>query len=172
MPDVPQSFRMPTTKILHVGEGVAVAEVGRLCVVVWRGGVTERPFEHQRNGLAQVVADNPDGAGFLCIIEPSATPPNDKLRRASTDMVAAHGNKLKCVAVVIEGEGFRAAITRGVIGGMALLLPRRTPSTTFAKIPDALAWMQQHVTIESPVRVIIVVDKLRVHLGPVFPSPE
>src|ERR1700722_19753412 len=114
----PRSEALAPSKTLHCREGVVVAEAGRVCVVIWRGAVTESSFGLQRDGLAQVVRNHPEGSAFLCVIEPTAKPPNDDLRVASTRMIEGHGTHLACVAVVIEGEGFRAAITRGVISGM------------------------------------------------------
>lgn len=156
------------SRILHRGDGVAVAEIGRICVTIWRDGVTPSRFEKQRAGLEQVVRNQPDGAGFLCVIEPTAKPPNDELRRASTEMVDSHGTRLKCVAVVIEGEGFRAAVTRSVVSGMALLFSRRMPGKTFSSVADALRWMAPFLSLHPIVvpRVGMLVEEVRRGLDP------
>jgi hypothetical protein len=143
------------------GDGVVVGEVGRVCVVIWRLAVTQERFDHQRTGLAEVVHRHPDGTGFLCIIEPTAAPPSDKLRRASIEMIQSHGARLKCVAVVIEGEGFRAAITRSVISGMALIFPNRLPGRAFSRVGEAVGWMQGHVRILVPELLVDGVEELR-----------
>ena len=123
-----------------------VSEVSALCVVIWRGAVTRERFELQRAGLARVVANHPANAGFLCVVEPTAEPPNDELRRASIDMVNEHAGRLKCVACIIEGSGFRAAITRSVLSGMKMVLPRRgVPVSFFATVDDGLMWVKEHM---------------------------
>src|SRR5260221_13926411 len=92
---------LPTAaRVLSSTDGIAIAEVEPVCVVIWRDGVVPARFEKQRAGLAEVVDRHPGVAGFLCIIEPTAKPPDDKLRRASTDMLLSHGDRLKCVACV------------------------------------------------------------------------
>jgi hypothetical protein len=138
-----------STKTLHRSSGMVIAHSGPTCFVIWRGEVTPTTFGLQKAGLTHCVAEHPEGVAFICIIEPSAKPPSDELRVASTRMIQEQGARLKCVAVVIEGNGFRAAITRGVISGMALLLPRRQPSSAFTTVRSALTWVQQYVPVEA-----------------------
>jgi hypothetical protein len=154
-----------TASAFFANDGVVVGEVGRVCVVIWRGGVTREMFERQRAGLVSVVARYPEGSGFLCVIEPTATPPDDELRRASIEMVASHTQGLKCVAVVIEGEGFRAAITRSVISGMTLLYRRKPPASVFPKVREAVGWMRLNMRIASTDAVVTAVEELRKLLG-------
>jgi len=155
----------PGPRILSFHDGVAVAQVGPLCVVIWREAVTPQRFERQRAGLEKVLEDREDGAGFLCVIEPTSAPPDDALRRASTQMVETHADRLKCVAVVIEGEGFRAAITRSVISGMALLLPRRIQATAFSTVRDALVWIARYLPVTPIDRTASLVEWARGHLN-------
>jgi len=150
-------------QILHSEQGIAIAQSGRLCVVIWRGGVTATKFERQREGLAQVVHHHPDGVGFLCVIEADTKPPNEALRRASAEMIASHGDHLKCTAVVIEGNGFWAAITRSVISGMALMVSRRVHAV-FSNISSALKWMHHHVPVGSINATTHFVEDLRKEL--------
>ena len=139
-----------SVRILHTGDGVAVAEIGAVCVVIWRDAVIMRRFERQAAGLSEVVNNNPQGAGFLCVVEPSATPPDDKLRRASINMVTSHGDNLKCVACVIEGTGFRAAVGRSVLSGMTLVSgQRKSPLSIFSSITAAARWMGRYVKLEQ-----------------------
>jgi hypothetical protein len=137
-------------RLIHCDEVVAVAESGPMCVVVWRGPVTTRPFERQRAGLASVVDRHADGAGFLCVVEPSAKAPDDALRRASSQMIQTHRDRLKCVACVIEGEGFKAAINRGALAGMALLLDKRKYHVgVYATVDQAIPWINSQLPSPS-----------------------
>ena len=123
--EIPRAVRL-----LKGDDSVAIAEVGPVCVVIWRGAVTEAPFELQRAALARVVDRNPGTAGMLCIVENSAKPPGDKLRSASTDMITRHGTNLKCLGCVIEGTGFMTAVHRGALAGMVLLLRNKKTSVS------------------------------------------
>jgi len=154
--------------VVTEGDGVVVGELGRVCVAIWRGAATQERFEHQRAGLAEVIRNHPDGAGFLCVIEPTSAPPNDRLRRASIEMITSHGELLKCVAVVIEGEGFRAAIARSVLSGMRLIFRQnKPPASAFSKVGEAVGWMQRYVRIVVPELTLSGIEELRSLLDPV-----
>ncbi|WP_394839129.1 serine/threonine protein kinase [Pendulispora rubella] len=134
-------------RLFHCADGIAVGQWGRISFAVWREGVTYEKFAEQRDGLADVVRRYPEGVGFMCIVEAGTKPPDNVLRRASADMLASHGDKVKCVAIVLEGEGFWAAMTRSVIIGMGLLLPRLLPSSAFSSVGSALEWMSSYVAV-------------------------
>jgi len=158
----PATHPSPLLRIIYSSEVVAVGEFTAICICLWRGEVTATPFEHQRLGLAEVIANHPSGAGFMCVVEPTSIPPNDALRRASTEMVASHGDRLKCVACAIEGSGFRAAVARSALTGMALLFAnRKVPISFFANVPDAAAWMSDRLPSGPLAPVIAAVAELR-----------
>jgi hypothetical protein len=136
--------------MMRSDDAVAVGEIGAVCAVIWRGAVTEAPFELQRVGLEQVVERHPEGAAFLCIVEGTAKPPNDKLRSASGQMINAHGDRLKCVACVMEGQGFLNAVNRGALAGMVLLLRnKKTSVSVFATVKEATEWMRKHLALTA-----------------------
>jgi hypothetical protein len=161
MQGVPRAAHDPF-KVSYRDRDVVVAEAERLCVVVWRGPVTRHPFEKQRAGLAAVVEKYPGKAGFLIVIEPSAKPPDDALRQESTAMLESHDNRLICVGVVVEGEGFRAAITRGVLSGMVLLMRnRKSPISFFSNVRSTAKWMSTLVEIPSVEVLATTVEVIR-----------
>ena len=158
-------------RVLYGDEALSLGEVGPIFVVFWRGAVTKGPFEKQRLGLAEVVARNPTGAGFLCVVEANATAPDDELRRASAQMIQVHANTLKCVGCVMEGEGFRAAINRGAFAGMVLLLrDRKLPISVFARIEPAVEWMAKHLQIRSTRALCANIEHIRTHFS--LPPPD
>jgi hypothetical protein len=151
-------------RVLYGDDSISIGEVGPICVVYWRGAVTKEPFEKQRNSLAEVCAKNPDGAGFLCIVEAKAKAPEDDLRTASVQMIQSHVKVLKCVGCVMEGEGFRAAIHRGAFAGMVLLLrDRKLPISVFARVEPALEWMADHLKLRSTRAVVASVQSVRTY---------
>ena len=151
--------------MLHHDATLAAAEVGQVCVVVWRGGVTKEPFERQRAALSGVVQRHPEGAAFLLLVERTAKPPDDQLRRASSQMVKSHGEVLKCVACVIEGDGFIASINRSAGSGMVLLAGhKKSPVSVFARVPDAALWMRRHVDLGPADGFMIAVEHIRSQL--------
>jgi hypothetical protein len=68
---------------------------------------------------------------------------------------------VKCVAVVIEGEGFTAAVHRSVISGMRLFLSHRPPKNAFADVGGAVTWMRKFVDIAGPLQLISAVEEFR-----------
>lgn len=118
-------------QVLSHADGLGIAEVGCVCLVVWQAPVTLQRFQRQRDALAEIVGRYPRRAGFVCVIEPGTPVPDESLRKASIEMIAQHGRQLACVACVIEGDGFRASITRSVLSGMQILLPKRQTSVHF-----------------------------------------
>jgi hypothetical protein len=151
----------PLARVIYSDPGVAVGEVGRYFVALWRGDVTRSRFEKQRWALTEVVQRHPRGVGFLCVIEPTSKPPDAELRRASVDMVEEHGDRIRCVALVIEGRGFAAALTRAGISGMLLLIRKRPAFADFANVPSALGWMGQYVPVEVETDMAGLVEEVR-----------
>ena len=156
-------------RMLHCDENVALAETGALFVAIWRGSVTRNAFERQRAGLADVVQRHPRGAAFLCLVELTAKPPDEELRRAASDMVRSHGKRLTCVATVVEGDGFTAAVHRGAVTGIAMLrFDRKTPMSVFATVREAVMWLRDHVALPQPDELISTIEYVRARL----PSPR
>jgi hypothetical protein len=58
-------------------------------------------------------------------------------------MITGHGDKLAGCACVIEGNGFRAAITRTVLTGIVLLVRTPSPITFYESVSSATVWMQK-----------------------------
>jgi hypothetical protein len=147
--------------VLHKSDGIAVGEIGSVCVVVWRDDVTHSRFEIQRRALESVVKRHGVGSAFLCIVEADVKPPPDDLRRASSVMVAQHQEQLRAVAGVIEGTGFKAALTRSVLSGItSLVRNRKAPISYFATVGEASTWLSDHLPIE-PGKFSAAVDALR-----------
>ncbi|HWL89624.1 MAG TPA: hypothetical protein VNO21_27665, partial [Polyangiaceae bacterium] len=154
-------------RILHCGDGIVTGQFESSCFIIWRDAVTRSTFERQRASLAEVVLNQTEGASFLCIIEPTCQPPDEELRRASVEMVESHGDRLRCVAVVVEGEGFRAAIARAVISAMSLLRRHRTLSVAaFSSVRAALPWMNRFTPISSVGDGVGFIEEARSRLEP------
>jgi hypothetical protein len=159
-------------RLLSIERDLTVAQVGVVCVALWRGAVTRALFDRQRSGLTEVVDCHPEGAGFLCVIESTAKPPEDtELRRASAQMIMDHGDRVKCVACVVEGNGFRSAINRGALTGMVLLQRGKLPPLNiFANVPDATSWFARHLRGHSASDLTSAVGLIRSRVSPASPG--
>jgi hypothetical protein len=162
-----ESVRNPQiVRVIRCDETLIVAEAGPLCVTIWRGPAAPKPFEWQRAGLSEVVGRHPRGAAFLCVVETSSKPPDDDLRKATAQMFLNLGDRLKGTAVVIEGEGFMAAINRGVLTGMILLTnrSRRSPLAVFGTVTDGAQWLGQHIALPPLDELVSTIEHIRSRL--------
>ncbi|MES1186719.1 MAG: hypothetical protein ABUL60_23090, partial [Myxococcales bacterium] len=98
-------------------------------------------FELQRAELASAALRRPGKQLFVCVIAAKADAPDQDVRDATSAMVTALGSKLAACACVIEGTGFRAAITRTVLTGMLLVVRTPMPFTFVDSVPQACSWL-------------------------------
>jgi hypothetical protein len=152
--------------VISCADGLGIAEVGTVCVVVWRAVVTADRFQRQRDALYDLVDCHPEGVGLLCVIEPNTPPLEDRMRRASIDMVEGLGTRLRCITCVIEGSGFRAAATRSILSGMALLLSKVKSDVKFtATVVEAARVVAQHCDAVSTAQLIDACEQVRTRLS-------
>jgi len=141
-------------------DDLIAARSGETCIAIWRSKPVQATFDVQQALLAKTVAAHPGHAKFLCVVEAGAPAPEDDLRKASAEMVNRHGDKLSRVACVIEGEGFKAAITRTVLAGIGMFVRSPVPLKFFGSVRNAAAWLMESegahaaVNLESEVRLL------------------
>ncbi len=145
-------------------DGLVMGMVGPVCVAIWRTKPVRHSFEAQRMELAAAVASNPGKAAFMCVVEAEADPPDQAIRDASAKMISSHGKKLAACACVIEGAGFRAAITRTVLGGIALVARNAAPTRFFESVPLASDWLLDRLGSGQQQRLAEQVELARKHL--------
>jgi hypothetical protein len=77
-------------------------------------------------------------------------PPSEELRKAANLMLREHETNLKCMAGVIEANGFMGALTRSVLLGMAALAGRqRVPQAYFPHVQEAASWIARYLTLDA-----------------------
>jgi hypothetical protein len=152
-------------RILSIDESLAVGEIGNTCVAIWRGEVSEAHIRRLAEGLRAVV-ERHLGVGFLVVVEPSASTPEGSQRQQLVAATASHGSKVKCIANVIEANGFRAAAVRSIISNLALLDRRADapPRVAFKDVPAAAQWMSEHIPFD-PSEFVACVEQLRAQLA-------
>lgn len=147
--------------------GVALGALDHLCIVLWRGPVTRPRFQAQHAALAEVAERYRNGIGFLCVIEPTASPPNDELRKASAAMIKEFERSFLAIACVVEGNGFVSAVGRSALSAISLLLgSRRYPLGIHADTPTASSWLNENMTGVDPRMVNDAVEALRASMPP------
>ena len=128
--------------ITHQSGGLLMATYGPACVAVWSQKPTRTLFDIQRGQLAAEALRRPGRQLFLCVVSAKADPPEQDVRNASAAMITDLGPKLASCACVIEGTGFRAAITRTVLTGISLMIRAPMPLAFFEGVPQACTWFE------------------------------
>lgn len=123
-----------TLQVLHDADGLMMGMIGPVCFSLWQAKPTPDRFAIQRRHLHAAVAREPGRLVFMCVVSPHADAPDDAERKASADMITSQGTKLLGVACVIEGVGFRAAITRTVLMGVLHLIRSPAPIKLFESV--------------------------------------
>jgi hypothetical protein len=132
-------------RVTHNSDGLLMAMVGPVCLAFWQKKPTPERFAIQRSALHAAVAREPGKLAFLCVVSALAEAPEDAERAASAEMIASQGSNLLGVACVIEGVGFRAAITRTVLTGMVLLIRSPAPIKLFDSVRHASPFLARCV---------------------------
>ena len=133
----------------YIDECLAMAEIGHACVAIWRTAPNDFLFDRQVSAFRSVIQNHhTKKVGFIGVIEECAPPPSDTMRRATVQMFDEYRQYIACVGGVIQGNGFRAAITRSVMSGMALLFgSHEFPAKMTGSITDAAQWASQYADI-------------------------
>jgi hypothetical protein len=126
---------------MHSSDGLVMAERRGVSIAIWRRKPNRQLFELQRKCLDEVVAKNIGKSAFVCVVEPTSEPPDDDIRKAASSMISGHEKNLKCVALVIEGVGFRSAITRTVLSGIVMMIRTPAPIKFFDTPKTACLWV-------------------------------
>jgi hypothetical protein len=122
-------------------DGLLMAERRGVSIAIWRRKPNRVLFEAEKKCLDEVVAKNIGKSAFVCVVEPTSEPPDEDIRKASSAMISSHEKNLKCVALVIEGTGFRSAITRTVLSGIVMLIRTPAPIKFFDTPKSACLWV-------------------------------
>jgi hypothetical protein len=169
MLDQPLTNSIPILRVLHRSDALVAAELGSVCILFWRKTPTRATFNAQKSALDNLVARVGAGVAVICVVEPGADPPDEELRKASS--ITDHGNKIKAVALVIEGNGFRAAITRTVLSGITFMIRTPVPIKFFVTPKQAAAWVSTRVPVAGASdRFADQVENVRSHFS--APAPR
>ena len=150
---------------------LGIAHVGPVCLVVWHDAVTPDRFELQRSALRSLAAQQAQPIGFICVVQPTAPPPDAAMRRASVALIDELGPRLECVACVIEGSGLVATTTRSVLSAMAVLLRRATRQIKFTdSVTAAATWMESRCAGASATVLLAAHANLLVNMPNALPT--
>jgi hypothetical protein len=140
---------------------MALGALGGVCIVIWRKETSQSVLVRFYAGVTEVVNAQPGGAAVLVIAEETSTPPVGPNRRALSQRMKAHGERLRCIACAFEGVGFRTALARSAATAIKSLIGREPPTCFVADVKSAANWIAHHMTEVSAVNLAAAVQELR-----------
>jgi hypothetical protein len=99
--------------------------------------------------------------GLIQVVAGSAITPDGRARGALAQMLRSLNGSVSHSAIVHEAEGFRAAMIRSIVTGVAALSNPGFPHRVFAEVPEAAGWMSQGNDALTIVRIVSGVDRIR-----------
>lgn len=80
--------------------------------------------------------------------------PDSDVRRALDTMAPKLAPYYGCVATVFEGDGFRAAVIRGMLTGFQLLGRLKYPHAVFDSVSECTKWVHGVELVEAPLSAV------------------
>lgn len=115
-------------------------------VVVWRDKLTPANIGSIPTVIRAVSGGRPASAGVFVVIGTSVDAPDAATRDALAKGMKSVEGLTKCVAQVLEGEGFKAAAVRSVAVGLNLLVKSIYPLKAFATVDEGARWFTKQMS--------------------------
>jgi hypothetical protein len=152
-------------RIWFAAQGMGLAEIGTVAIVVWRGELTYDKHERQLENYERAISRYPGRAGIMSILEANAPTPSEAMRRESANAFKQISTRISGMACVIEATGFVGSFQRSVLSGMSLLLPKGHGDVKFcADVRTGAEWLvprTQGVTADALCKLV---EELRARL--------
>jgi hypothetical protein len=112
-----------------------------LFLLVWRGQATAARAVENVRFLDEFSAARPGGFCLLIVLEPSASPPDDRARQMLAECMRRNSQSVRGAAYFIPMEGFKGSLMRSVVTGLSLLARETFTTRVFARLPEATRWL-------------------------------
>jgi hypothetical protein len=120
-----------------VMQGVAWCDV----LILFATGVTTLTNQRETEPwLLRVSERYPAGIALLPCVHVDMPVPSGAARDQIAMMYTRHAQRLRAVAMVVEGQGFRAAAMRAAFTGVNIIQQRPYMTQVFGNFQAALAW--------------------------------
>ncbi|UJR80143.1 hypothetical protein [Sandaracinus amylolyticus] len=127
--------------------GVRCAPSNNVLVIHWGAVSSADQVRHAANEARSLARAHPSGIGLFSVLPPAtqlSSVPED-VRREAHQFMQLPGVPILGSAVVYESDGFGAALLRGVITSIALVVRNGAPMRMFGSMGEAEAWL--HTTL-------------------------
>jgi len=138
-------------RIVRVHPDVTLGFIPSVAVTVWRKTVTLPHLDVFARELRAFIPDcRGRGYASITVIEPtiSLNMPED-VRRRSEALQRELAPHIKCMAYVVESDGFVAATARTIASGFLLITRASYPLKLFATGAECATWAGRHVDVDE-----------------------
>lgn len=117
------------------------AHYRNLSIVVWVGGADGASVQRVRGISQLLIGKFPDGHSNVSIVLNGVPPPTDEARAAFNHIFDGRVSDLRCMAVVLEGEGFWASALRSTVTGLRNAATTAFTVKLFSELGPVSDWL-------------------------------
>jgi hypothetical protein len=111
-------------------------------IQIWRTATSEVGARNARAAGAKLLAATQGPLGCIVVVERDAAMPSPAARAQLSALVADVAARTRGIALVQEGDGFRAATVRAVMTGLMLVARNAVPHKIFRTVDEGEAWLR------------------------------
>jgi hypothetical protein len=108
-------------RVMMTSPDVAVGSWRNVLIAEWRLRTTAAQVDDIRFRLETLARVHPTGVFYLALVRDTASPPDDRARRALAQILRNEAGVLLGGAVAFDGSGFRCAFVRSVATSLVML---------------------------------------------------
>jgi hypothetical protein len=151
-------FRMSSDHVVGFTAGLAIA--------FWRFHTNADDVPGLAEAARRAQAACGKRVALIQVVPATAITPDGPARAALANMLRQLDGVVSSSAIVHEAEGFRAAMIRSIVTGLATLSQPAFPHRVFAKVGEAATWMSALDGGARPERIALAVSQVRSNLTP------
>jgi hypothetical protein len=119
-----------------------IASWNNVVMVRWESAADSSAVERLAKVSKALAAANHEARRTnIHVIADGAGLPTPGARAGFVDLMKEHGDRLACVAIVVESTGFLASAMRSLLTGMRLLAPRTFNYRLDGSVDEVLKWL-------------------------------
>jgi hypothetical protein len=136
-PEPPATF----VEVLGQASGYLVSAHRNVLIACWTAQGTQPMVEAFAHIFDSFIARHAEGVSTVHLISAGLPLATAGAREVLSNLMKKHGNVIACVGTVLEGTGFWASATRGLIVGLQLVAPNTVAMRTYGSVPEVVAWL-------------------------------
>lgn len=158
-----QTISVDGVRIFESTEGFTFAACEDVFIALWKTLPNLEASKHLAAAIETFGQRRPEGLVMLVIVNAANELPDAATREAMARDMKRHESFTRAMALVYEGDGFRAAAVRSVFVGLQMLSRQALPTKVFAAVDEAAAWLvrQRSGPAMTAPEIVTAVDLVR-----------